>query len=427
MSTWAVRVASVAKRYRLGPREPYKALRDAPYQLIAGLGRVWRGRAHAGRDPGDTPNSRSIWALDDVSFEVQRGEALGIIGRNGAGKSTLLKILARITRPTRGQVELRGRIGSLLEVGAGFHHELTGRENIYLDGAILGMKKREIDRKLEQILDFAEIGALVDTPVKHYSTGMYLRLAFAVAAHLEPGILLADEVLAVGDAAFQKKCLGKMGEVARAGRTVLLVSHNLAVVREIAQRGIWLDGGRLLFDGEIKEAIARYLASGLARQASTVSLIEHPHRPRHMRPIFRQVASLRADLTASTEFSVGEPILIEVGYDAPGDTPLAAIGFRIHTAEGVLVGAYNTFMSLAVRKLPRRGKATFTIDAKQLTPGAYSIALVAQSQLKQVEDCVESAIGLTIHPADIHGTGYVLSRDDGVAVLQVAAQVEPLP
>ena len=202
-----------------------------------------------------------FWALKDVSFDVEPGEVVGIIGRNGAGKSTLLKILSRITSPTEGTVELHGRVGSLLEVGTGFHPEITGRENIYLSGSILGMKRREIDVKLDDIVKFSEIEKFLDTPVKRYSSGMYVRLAFAVAAHLEPEILLVDEVLAVGDAAFQNKCLGKMGEVARGGRTVLFVSHNMAVVSKICQRAILLDGGRIVNDSTAITVVESYLNS----------------------------------------------------------------------------------------------------------------------------------------------------------------------
>jgi lipopolysaccharide transport system ATP-binding protein len=208
--------------------------------------------------------SSDLWALRDISFDIKRGEAVGIIGRNGAGKSTLLKLLSRITEPTSGRVELRGRVASLLEVGTGFHPELTGRENTYLNGAILGMRKREIDRKFDEIVAFAEIERLLDTPVKRYSSGMYVRLAFSVAAHLEPEILLVDEVLAVGDASFHKKCLGKMGNVAKEGQTVLFVSHNMVAVQTLCQRVLWLDRGELIAQGDVGSTVADYLRSGLA-------------------------------------------------------------------------------------------------------------------------------------------------------------------
>jgi lipopolysaccharide transport system ATP-binding protein len=230
-----------------------------PLRRIAGSG---EGTGSSGRE--------TIWALKEVSFEIPRGEVVGIIGRNGAGKSTLLKILSRITEPTEGYAEIRGRIGSLLEVGTGFHLELTGRENIFLNGTILGMKRADIARKFDEIVGFAEVEKFIDTPVKHYSSGMYLRLAFAVAAHLEPEILLVDEVLAVGDAEFQRKCLGKMGDVARGGRTVLFVSHQMAAVQNLCGRALWIDGGVIVEHGETERVIGAYLSSANTLSGSSL-------------------------------------------------------------------------------------------------------------------------------------------------------------
>jgi lipopolysaccharide transport system ATP-binding protein len=256
MGDLAIRVENLSKRYRIGQRERYLALRDVLARAISAPFRVFSSNS---KPDSRNPRSDYIWALKDVSFEVKQGEVVGIIGRNGAGKTTLLKILARITRPTSGYAEVRGRVGSLLEVGTGFHPELTGRENIYLSGAILGMKKAEIDRKFDEIVAFAEIEKFIDTPVKYYSSGMYVRLAFAVAAHLEPDILLVDEVLAVGDAAFQKKCLGKMGDVAKEGRTVLFVSHNMGALNQLCPRSVVLASGRLVEDGETRVVLGNYL------------------------------------------------------------------------------------------------------------------------------------------------------------------------
>ena len=245
MNDVAIGCDSVAKQYRLGENVRQRSLRET----LAGIG----------RRPAATRND-SIWALDDVSFELRHGTVLGIIGPNGAGKSTLLKILSRVTKPTRGRIELRGRVGSLLEVGTGFHPELTGRENIYLNGAILGMKRRDIARRFDEIVAFAEIERFLDTPIKRYSSGMYMRLAFSVAAHLEPDILIVDEVLAVGDAAFQKKCLGKMDAEGRLGRTILLVSHSMAAIQRLCQRVLWIDKGRLAGDGPPDRVVRDYLA-----------------------------------------------------------------------------------------------------------------------------------------------------------------------
>src|SRR5688572_3024387 len=251
MSDTAIRVQGLGKQYHIGQaaRAGYDTLRESIMS--------WVPMRRARRDR--RVDDRTIWALKDVNFEVRRGEVVGIIGRNGAGKSTLLKILSRITEPTTGSVDLFGRVGSLLEVGTGFHPELSGRENIFLNGAILGMQRMEITRKFDEIVDFAEVEQFMDMPVKHYSSGMYLRLAFAVAAHLEPEILLVDEVLAVGDAAFQKKCLGKIGEVAGAGRTVLFVSHNMAAITSLCTRVVYLDKGLFSADGSANEIVQLYL------------------------------------------------------------------------------------------------------------------------------------------------------------------------
>ena len=270
MSDIVIKVEGLSKRYRLGQyiggAYQYRALRDVLTDAMYAPFRRLRTRSKQ-RAVGSNPTAMShqpladfIWALKDVSFEVKQGEVVGIIGRNGAGKTTLLKLLSRITEPTKGRAEIKGRIQSLLEVGTGFHPELTGRENIYLSGAILGMTKKEIDRKFDEIVDFSGVEKFIDTPVKRYSSGMVVRLGFAVAAHLEPEILLVDEVLAVGDAAFQKKCLGKMGNVAKEGRTVLFVSHNMQAIRSLCQRCYLLESGRLIFSGNSSECIDRYFS-----------------------------------------------------------------------------------------------------------------------------------------------------------------------
>jgi len=267
MSDIAIRVDNLSKLYKIGTlRSKHDTLRDRINDLLFNPFKKLAKVAKAQRNPIIRSTSFSsddhIWALKDVSFEVNRGEVIGIIGRNGAGKTTLLKILSRITEPTQGHADIRGRVGSLLEVGTGFHPELTGRENIYLNGAILGMRRAEIDRRFDEIVAFGEIDKFLDTPVKRYSSGMYVRLAFAVAAHLEPEILLVDEVLAVGDAAFQKKCLGKMGDVAKEGRTVLFVSHNMAAVQRLCERVVLLNEGKIVVDGVAERVIAAYLQSG---------------------------------------------------------------------------------------------------------------------------------------------------------------------
>ncbi len=260
MSNSAVVVEGLSKKYYIGgTQQRYRTFRDSLVDAAKAPARRM-AQLLKGNATGASELTQDFWALDDVSFEVKHGEVVGIIGRNGAGKSTLLKILSRITEPTKGRVTLHGRVGSLLEVGTGFHPELTGRENIYLNGAILGMRRHEIERKFDEIVAFAEIEKFIDTPAKHYSSGMYMRLAFAVAAHLEPEILIVDEVLAVGDAEFQKKCFGKMGEVAKEGRTVLLVSHQMNQIRKLCNRCVWLDNGQIKGQGLTNEVVGAYEA-----------------------------------------------------------------------------------------------------------------------------------------------------------------------
>lgn len=299
MTDLAIRVERLGKRYRIGrAQKAYHTLRDAlaeaagkPARAIASL---WRREQQRGAD------AETIWALQDVSFEIRQGEVIGIIGRNGAGKSTLLKILSRITDPTEGEVVLHRRIGSLLEVGTGFHPELSGRDNVYLNGAILGMQRSEIRRKFDEIVAFAEVEKFIDTPVKHYSSGMYLRLAFAVAAHLEPEILLVDEVLAVGDIAFQSKCLGKMKDVSEAGRTVVFVSHNMSAIQRLCPRALVLHEGRIHFDGASGEAIKAYLSLGL-NERSEYRQAGDPGKPMNLRRVWvadqtgRPAAEVRFD------------------------------------------------------------------------------------------------------------------------------------
>lgn len=265
MSDIAIRVEGMGKRYRIGaPAMNYRTLRDALQEAVRAPARLLRG------GPDSDGQLNSIWALKDVSFEVKQGQALGVIGRNGAGKSTLLKILSRVTDPTEGLGEIRGRVGSLLEVGTGFHPELTGRENIFLNGAILGMRRGEIERNFDEIVEFAEVGPFIDTPVKRYSSGMYLRLAFAVAAHLEPEILVVDEVLAVGDAEFQRKCLGKMSDVAQQGRTVLFVSHNMSAVMRLTQETIVIEKGRMGLRAPTPQAVDYYLSQGYSQEGQRI-------------------------------------------------------------------------------------------------------------------------------------------------------------
>ena len=309
-SEHVIAAEDIAKRYRLGERESYAALRDV---LASAVTAPFRRRVRRA-------TASEMWALDDVSFTLGRGEVLGLIGANGAGKSTLLKVLSRITDPTRGRVVLRGRVGSLLEVGTGFHPELTGRENIILNGTILGMRRAEIARRFDDIVEFAGVQRFLDTPVKRYSSGMQVRLAFAVAAHLEPEILLVDEVLAVGDAEFQQRCLGKMKDVTREGRTVVFVSHNLAAVRALCPRALVLEKGRLVFDGVTEEAVHRYLgqAEGSSAIVEGEALRLHIAKERlySSEPFFEcvRIALFDEEGLPGTAFRSDEEIAVEVQF-----------------------------------------------------------------------------------------------------------------
>jgi lipopolysaccharide transport system ATP-binding protein len=366
----------LGKRYRIGARQyGYRTFREklndaalAPFRAVRS---VFGRNGHPTSGFPGTKSANNIWALKDVSFEVKSGEVLGLIGRNGAGKSTLLKVLSRITEPTTGAVDIYGRVGSLLEVGTGFHPELTGRENVFLNGAILGMRKSEIVRKFDEIVTFAEIEKFIDTPVKHYSSGMYVRLAFAVAAHLEPEILLVDEVLAVGDAAFQKKCLGKMGDVAKAGRTVLFVSHNMAAVKSLCQRAIWLDEGQILESGETATVVDNYLQRG------AFSMLERAWPDPAMAPgnekvkiRSARVRSLSGD--AHEKLTVHSPFAID--FEFWNFQPDAVLNFTMHLYN--VEGAY--VFATASKAQPRaRGLVaeTVTIPANLLNDGVYTVSV----------------------------------------------------
>lgn len=326
----------LSKRYRIGvPQKAYRTLRE---NLSGAFARPFRFLRGGG--VGSPPEGATMWALRDVSFEVGEGEIVGVIGRNGAGKSTLLKILSRITEPTEGEVRIRGRVGSLLEVGTGFHPELTGRENVYLNGAILGMRKREIDHKFDEIVGFAEIDRFIDTPVKHYSTGMHMRMAFSVAAHLEPQILIVDEVLAVGDAAFQKKCLGRMGDVVREGRTVLFVSHNMTALQSLCGRAILLDRGRVEEDGPVRQVISRYL-----REAGA-SALERVWPDTRTAPGNDKVRLLGARIRPEGEAPAGQvtvrtPFRLE--FEFRNLEPGAFLNLSLHLVNEEGVTVFNTF------------------------------------------------------------------------------------
>lgn len=359
-----VEAREVSKRYRLGVRaQPYSSnLRDAMVGTLRAPLQWIRRRIS---QPDEV-----LWALKDVSFDVAPGEVVGIVGRNGAGKSTLLKILSRITKPTSGEVDLFGRVGSLLEVGTGFHPELTGRENIFLNGAILGMQRSHIEQKFDEIVAFAEVEKFLETPVKRYSSGMYVRLAFAVAAHLEPEILIVDEVLAVGDASFQKKCLGKIGDVAKGGRTVLFVSHNMAAVKALCSRAMLLENGRITLDGNVDDVVETYLMdrSEIAKTGIIPDEAARLYGTGEAR--FRSVAITDLPGESTTQLYLGQPFRIKVVFDVLERIPEAIIELSIATADGTQVtlsatddeggpplrfetGRYQVSLELDITLLPR--------------------------------------------------------------------------
>ena len=420
-----ITVENLGKKYiiRHSQGGTYKTLRES---LAEGVKKVGKNLLQLKRGIY-RQTKEEFWALKDISFTIHDGEKVGIIGRNGAGKTTLLKILSQITEPTRGIAVLMGRTASLLEVGTGFHPELTGRENIFLNGSIMGLKRWEIKKKFDDIVAFADVEKFLDTPVKRYSSGMYVRLAFAVAAHLEPEILLVDEVLAVGDVQFQKKCLGKMGEIADQGRTILFVSHNMGILQELVNRGIWLDEGRILYDGDIKTTVSKYLSSGLAFDDLVTDLTSHRNRLAGMKRILKRLSCRAAAGVLTREFSQADEIVLDLEYQAPQSINLIGAGFIISTIEGIRVGGFNTFMSSPPStNIPKLGKITFSIPADQFTPGTYFVTVSLASHQKKLEDKVENCISFTIHPSDIYGTGYLLTKEDGVAALWAKTSIADL-
>jgi lipopolysaccharide transport system ATP-binding protein len=410
MNDIAISCEGLSKRYRIGERESYKALRDVLTDVAASPFRRLRSAFRNGHSPsGIQDPAASFWALEDVSFEVKRGEVVGIIGRNGAGKSTLLKILGRITKPTRGHAEIRGRVGSLLEVGTGFHPELTGRENIYLSAAILGMRKTEIERKFDEIVAFAEVERFIDTPVKRYSSGMYVRLAFAVAAHMEPEILLVDEVLAVGDAQFQSKCLGKMETVARHGRTVLFVSHNMAAIQSLCSHCLYLSDGKKAFEGEAEPVIKAYLST-VSVDSDRPGLKERVDRRGSGRVKIVDFYVLNKEGVKQDSLNAGGDYTFVIEYEKTNSADAIAnvVGSIALTdrQRRIVLLVRSNFMNQNVRLPPgRHGKIECHIDDLSLGLGRYHSILYLSHGESEVLDWVEDATEISIIGGDYFGTG----------------------
>jgi lipopolysaccharide transport system ATP-binding protein len=408
-----IEVRNLSKRYELGEtRAAYSSLRE---MLMGGGRKVPAGRTH------------EFWALRNVSFDVNQGDILGILGANGAGKSTLLKIIARITDPTAGEVRVRGRMASLLEVGSGFHPELTGRENVYLNGSILGMSRAEIDARLDEIVAFSGVEKFIDTPVKRYSSGMYVRLAFSIAAHLEPDILIADEVLAVGDAAFQKKCLGKMAEARSRARSVLFVSHNMAALESLCNRGVVLRQGEVIFSGPTREAIDFYQANA-AETARTVrqpviDLSAAPGRLSSYRPLLRRLELYSEDKPLTAGMRVGAPLRAVFRFLLENRTASFDITMGIHTGGGQLVcSASSTYDKNRVHA-ERSGEQQLICDIPSLPllPGEYRLRVGLMVGGREV-DYVEDAAEIEVIHSDYYGTGALPSR--GIFVMENRWQLD---
>jgi lipopolysaccharide transport system ATP-binding protein len=367
----AIRVENLSKRYRLGATRVDNNLTE---NLKAGLGRVWRGLT--GREKSAATESNDFWALKDVSFEVKPGEVVGIIGRNGAGKSTLLKVLSRIVEPTGGRATVRGRMGSLLEVGTGFHPELTGRENVYLNGSILGMSQKEIARKFDEIVAFSGVEKFLDTPVKRYSSGMYVRLAFAVAAHLEPEILIVDEVLAVGDAEFQQRCLSRMGTIAEEGRTVLFVSHNMPAVRNLTNRCAYLQRGQIVCVGETKSVIDRYLGDSFTARTTQQDEgegLDYYRRGKTNDAIrFRRVWFTTPTGDKVESFRVGDSFAINLLIESKENCPQACVAFGLANQNSERVTTiYSRDQSFSLTIRPGEQHVRAVVRGLPLSPGRY--------------------------------------------------------
>ncbi|MDO8512128.1 MAG: ABC transporter ATP-binding protein [bacterium] len=402
----------IAKRYKIGEhREMYHTLSDSLLHTIKKpLNYLKSGFKNQNKKTED------FWALKDISFSIARGEAVGIIGRNGAGKSTLLKILSRITDPTYGQIIMRGRVASLLEVGTGFHPELTGRENIYLNGSVLGMKKREIDKKFDEIVEFAEITKFIDTPIKRYSSGMYTRLAFAVAANLDPEILVVDEVLSVGDIEFQKKCLGKMDNIAANGRTVIYVSHQLESLALLCNRCLLLDKGELIADGASRKIIDLYISR--IKNSLSVSLNDRHDRKGRGGIRFTETWVENGSNRRVTQVISGENMKIVALYNQRDEIDASnfSFSFCVFTAHNTLLTNFNTLATLGndhLKTIPRHGKIECIIPQLGLNSGDFYYSLLVTTRSgEEVEDYILQAGMFSVEPGDYFGTGHIAGKQN---------------
>jgi lipopolysaccharide transport system ATP-binding protein len=394
----AIRCEGLGKRYRIGEQVRYRTLRESVTDAMrAPL--QWLGRQ---RNTAAKREATELWALRDLNLEVKHGEVLGLIGRNGSGKSTLLKVLSRITKPTEGYAEIRGRVGTLLEVGAGFHPELTGRENVFLNGAILGMGRREIERKFDEIVEFSDCGRMLDTPMKHYSSGMYVRLAFAVAAHLETEILFVDEVLAVGDAAFQKKCLGKINDVAHQGRTVLFVSHNMLAVESLCTRAICLHDGKVVLEGAPGNVTSRYLQNWMPR-FNEVLHEDFENAPGNETVRLRSARVRAQNAVKDDHFTVQTPLVVEFEYWKLSTSAYLDLGVEVFNEHGV-----NVFTTAQIGEEATPAglvRSAFVIPGDLLNTGTYWIHLSIVQGAMITAGYWQDLIAFEVHdaPSELRG------------------------
>ncbi len=406
----AIQVENLSKQYLIGTQRSagYQTLRES---LTVATSTAWkrvrrRQRSSAnGRSRGDID---LLWALNDVSFDVQPGEVVGIIGRNGAGKSTLLKILSRITEPTFGRATIRGRIGSLLEVGTGFHPELTGRENVYMNGSTLGMSRREITRRFDEIVHFADVERFLETPVKRYSSGMYVRLAFAVAAHMDTEILFIDEVLAVGDSAFQAKCMAKMSAIRQSGRTILFVSHNMAAVANLCSRSVLVEAGRLRYFGDTPSCLRRYSASAQSSTASDLDLTDHHARTAGSQPLIRRLRFLNVAGDVTNRVCSGDTLELEFTIDAMETTDVPRLSVGFDDLSGTRLFSVSTVLSDSrLPQLSSKSRVLCTIPQLPLAPGRYLLSLGAGTLYEPGQDILVHAASLDVDGGDFYGAGQV--------------------
>lgn len=422
----AISIRNLSKCYQLGTIGRHTLVDETQYwwHKIRGrdprpyMAQIGHTATEKRKVDAEREGNPEFWALRDVSFDVQPGEVVGIIGRNGAGKSTLLKLLTRITEPTAGEVVINGRVASLLEVGTGFHPELTGRENVFMNGTILGMKKREIDGKFDEIVSFSEIEKFIDTPVKRYSSGMYVRLAFAVAAHLEPEILLVDEVLAVGDVAFQSKCLGKMKAVAGEGRTVLFVSHNMPAINNLCSKAVLLENGSVAHMGKTADVVDEYLHAG--RQQSLIDLRDRTDRSGRGRIRLVGVRMLDGDGRERSHLQTGADLSIELRYRSAGVERLGVVSVALNICDksGTIVfSCWNDLSGDVLQNLDPQGRLICEIPRIPLPQGVYglNVALVVN---KDLEDKISDVATLAIDEGDFFGTGKILGVKQGLVFVK---------